>query len=85
MTPRNRLPYVEHSERLADGSALFALHNLTAKDIETLAGLLASRRALNTLRMEDSQLPTGTQHELLIEAERMDQLHGCLSYIQHQQ
>lgn len=69
MTQRNRLPYVEHSERLADGSALFALHNLTAKDIETLAGLLASRRALNTLRMEDSQLPTGTQHELLIEAE----------------
>lgn len=85
MTQRNRLPYVEHSERLADGSALFALHNLTAKDIETLAGLLASRRALNTLRMEDSQLPTGTQHELLIEAERMDQLHRCLSYIQHQQ
>ena len=81
MSTRDRLPYVEHTDRLADGTALHAIHNLTAKDLETLAGLFASRRALNTMRINDD-LPGETQHELMVEAERMDQLHQCLTYIE---
>lgn len=81
MTTRDRMPYADHAGQLADGTALFTLYNLTAKDVELIRELLSERRRRNRVQLTELDAPPHTRAELALEAERMDQLSTVLAYI----
>jgi|GEM_PF-4644475 len=82
ISPRDRLPYAEHVDRLKDGTALFAIQNLTAKDMATLAQLVRFRRSINSMHLVDTTLKLTSEQldELAAETIRLDNLHEVLKY-----
>jgi hypothetical protein len=83
MTPRDRLPYVDHAQRLPDGSELFNVYNLTSKDMAMMVDLLRERRARNLILLTEMDAPPHIRAEMAVEAQRLDQLNMCLQYIAH--
>jgi hypothetical protein len=82
MSLRDRLPYAEHIDRLPDGTALFAIQNLSAQDMANLAELVRCRRAVDAMHILGSGHLLSPQQltELRERVERLDNLHEVLKY-----
>lgn len=74
----DRHPYMEVEHAAAHGP-LYALHNLTPADIAQLMDALRSRRLLQTLRLQEPNLPTNVRQKLMADNERLDIIHARLT------
>jgi ribosome-interacting GTPase 1 len=84
MNSRDQMPYVEHEDTTRDGVALYALHNLTAKDLTILGELLRQRATNNIVLVNEAVSTPHIRTELALQTERVDQLSRCLTYISAQ-
>jgi hypothetical protein len=72
MPTRDQLPYVEATDRCADGTTLHALHNLTAEDLLLVLEGLAHRVLLCNPRLRDTLGTPEARRQL--EARRAERL-----------